>query len=88
MRYLRERHMSPLGRRAYPRVPLPQHDSDLDGRSQIPALLQAYLRAGAVVCSEPYWDRAFDVADVFIVLERERINHRYLKHFLNVGRGV
>jgi putative hemolysin len=88
MRYLREHHMSPPGRRAYPRVALPEHESGLDGRRQVPALLQAYLRAGAQICSEPHWDRAFDVADVFIVLERARINHRYLRHFLHIDRGV
>lgn len=86
MAYLRESHMSLPGQRAYPRLPLPRRDSDLIGKEQVPPLLQAYLRAGAVVCSEPYWDRAFDVADVFILLERNKINHRYMRHFLNEGR--
>jgi putative hemolysin len=86
MAYLRESHMSSPGQRAYPRLPLPRRDSDLVGKDQVPPLLQAYLRAGAVVCSEPYWDRSFDVADVFIMLERKKINHRYLRHFLSEGR--
>lgn len=86
MAYLRESHMSAPGRRAYPREPLPLRESDLVPKEQVPPLLQAYLRAGAVVCGEPYWDRAFDVADVFIMLERGQINHRYLRHFLSEGR--
>lgn len=85
LRYLRERHMASPSARVTPRVPLPERETDLDGRAQVPALLQAYLRLGAQVCGEPCWDRSFNVADVFILLARERINHRYLRHFLKAG---
>ena len=46
-------------------------------------LLRAYLRQGAIICGEPYWDAAFGVADVFVLLECDRITNRYTKHFID-----
>ncbi|MEO6696885.1 MAG: GNAT family N-acetyltransferase, partial [Gammaproteobacteria bacterium] len=48
----------------------------------IPALLNAYLRMGAVVCGEPAWDPQFNVADLFILLAARRIHPRYARHFI------
>ena len=46
-------------------------------------LLKAYLRQGAVICGEPYWDAGFGVADVFVLLQSDQISNRYVKHFID-----
>ena len=48
----------------------------------IPPLLQAYLRLGAWVCGEPCWDEDFNVMDVFILLDLQRLQTRYERHFI------
>jgi putative hemolysin len=48
----------------------------------LPALLRAYLRLGAVVCGAPSWDVAFNVADLYILLDREQVAWRYTRRFL------
>ena len=79
---LAQTHMSPTGRRVYPRLPLlglhpGRHQQDID----IPALLNAYLRMGAKVCGEPAWDPQFNVADFFLLLPVEELSPRYARHF-------
>lgn len=49
---------------------------------KIPPLLKAYLRLGAKMGSEPYWDEDFNTADVFIWLDRGHLQQRYLRHFV------
>ena len=49
----------------------------------LPTLLKAYLRQGAVICGEPYWDAGFGVADVFVLLQSDQISNRYVKHFID-----
>ncbi|MGD8783374.1 MAG: GNAT family N-acyltransferase [Thioalkalispiraceae bacterium] len=85
MHYLREYHFSPIELRAKPRIPLCldkhiQHQAD---DVILPTLLKAYLRQGACICGEPYWDAAFGVADVFVLLECSKITQRYTKHFID-----
>jgi len=48
----------------------------------VPPLLRGYLRLGAWVCGEPAHDTDFGVADFFILLSLDRVDPRYLKHFL------
>ena len=48
----------------------------------MPPLLKAYLRLGAQIGGEPYWDEDFNTADVFIWLERANLQQRYLRHFV------
>ncbi|MBN2701293.1 MAG: GNAT family N-acetyltransferase [Methylothermaceae bacterium] len=48
----------------------------------VPPLLQTYLRVGAWVCGDPYWDEDFNCMDVFILLPLANIQSRYSKHFL------
>src|SRR5438046_507892 len=52
------------------------------GRPELPPLLRGYLRLGAWVCGEPAHDPDFGVADLFVLLSLDRVNERYLKHFL------
>ena len=48
----------------------------------VPPLLRGYLRLGAWVGGEPAHDAAFGVADFFVLLSLDRVDARYLKHFL------
>lgn len=48
----------------------------------VPPLLQAYLDNGAWVCGEPAWDRAFDCAELPLLLHLSRMRARYVRGFL------
>lgn len=82
MEQVRSRHMSPDDLRVTPRQPLPAVRLDANVRPVLPPLLKAYLRIGAWVCGEPSWDVEFGVADLFILLDVERIETRYVQHFM------
>jgi putative hemolysin len=82
MEQLRARHLSPEALRVTPRRPLPPVRLDANVRPVLPALLKAYLRLGAWVCGEPCWDPAFGVADLFVLLDVDRLETRYVRHFL------
>jgi putative hemolysin len=51
----------------------------------VPPLLRGYLRLGAWICGEPAHDTDFDVADFFVLLSVDRVDPRYLEHFLGAG---
>ncbi|MQY12837.1 hypothetical protein SRB5_29760 [Streptomyces sp. RB5] len=53
-------------------------------KGELPALLRGYLRLGAWVCGEPAYDPEFDVADLYVLLPMNRVNERYLRHFLSL----
>ncbi|MEV4812252.1 GNAT family N-acetyltransferase [Micromonospora avicenniae] len=48
----------------------------------VPPLLRGYLRLGAWICGEPSYDPDFGVADFYVLLSLDRMNPRYLRHFL------
>ena len=50
--------------------------------AMLPALLKAYLRLGARVGGEACWDPLFNVADVFVLLNRDQLAPRYARSFL------
>lgn len=79
--YLREKHFTEETHRVFPKKPLPHFDVDIDAKSHIPALLKTYLRMGAKVCGEGFLDKDFNVADVVILLAKQDIKPRYLRHF-------
>jgi putative hemolysin len=64
------------------RQPLPQAVREDAAAAPMPPLLKAYFRLGARVAADPYWDRDFNVADVFILLDQQRVAQRYARHFL------
>jgi putative hemolysin len=64
-----------------PRRPWTGPDTPV-GRPKIPALLRGYLRLGAWIGGEPAFDPDFDCADFYVLLDVERIDARYLRHFL------
>lgn len=83
---LAEKHLSEPDCRAVPRHPLPRLQlADAAPHTEVPALIQAYLRVGARICGEPAWDPAFNVADLFLLLRADDISARYARHF--VARG-
>lgn len=83
MAHLRSRHFAPPGLHVRPLVPLRLEQQDPMPDDVIPpTLLKAYLRQGALICGEPYWDAAFGVADVFVLLDCDKITSRYVKHFI------
>jgi len=84
MHHLRDRHFSSAQNRVRPLIPL-RMETEIPHADDVilPTLLKAYLRQGAVICGEPYWDAAFGVADVFVLLQCDQITSRYVKHFLD-----
>lgn len=80
---LRERHLSSPQLRVVPRVPLPRTDTASLPEAALPPLLKGYMRLGAEICGEPCFDRVFNVADVFVLLQSANINHRYLRRFIS-----
>lgn len=83
---LRAKHMSPESQRVLPYYGLPVADKKLMGSVRMPPLLKAYVSLGAKACGEAYWDRDFNCADVFMLLNVTDLNPRYARHFL--GRSA
>jgi len=65
-----------------PRIKVPAEKRCVQDESGIPPLLQAYLRLGAWVLGEPFWDEDFNVMDIFILLDLSRMQARYEKRFI------
>lgn len=82
MSRLKESHFGPDTMRVYPRISLPQSGSLSEEGLPLPPLLKGYLRAGAKICGEPFWDKEFGVADLFVLLNRSDLNRRYARHFV------
>lgn len=82
MRRLRQRFMSAEDLRVVPKRCLPELAGELPEEIALPPLLKAYLHVGVQICGEPYWDQAFNVADVFVLLDLDKANPRYVRHFL------
>lgn len=80
---LAQRYLVPESLRVKPLHPLPRHDGMVGHVEAAPPLLKAYLRLGAQIGGEPCLDVDFKVADVFILLETQRIERRYARHFLD-----
>jgi putative hemolysin len=57
-----------------------------DRRALVPPLLRGYLRLGAWVAGEPAYDPDFRVADFYVLFSLDRMNPRYLRHFLGEGQ--
>lgn len=53
-----------------------------DARRLVPPLLQGYVRLGAWLCGAPAYDPDFGCADFYVLLDVQRIDARYMKHFL------
>jgi putative hemolysin len=78
----RAKHLAPPAWRATPRRPWPVERFTRPERTVVPPLLRGYLRLGAWICGTPAHDPDFDVADFLVLLSLDRVDPRYLKHFL------
>ncbi|MEU7586142.1 GNAT family N-acyltransferase [Micromonospora sp. NPDC049230] len=87
------RHLSPPPLRVHPLrpwfanptgAPAPTSAAAADpaGRVAVPPLLRGYLRLGAWICGEPSYDPDFGCADFYVLFCLDRMNPRYLRHFL------
>ncbi len=82
----RAKHLSPPTLRVGPRIPYAMRPAPSLDRGKlltaVPPLLRGYLRLGAWICGEPAHDADFGVADFFVLLSLDRVDPRYLRHFL------
>jgi putative hemolysin len=83
---VRERHMSPPPLRVTPHHPYAYGPPPTTQRAElvanVPPLLRGYLRLGAWICGETALDVDFGVADFFVLLSLDKVDPRYLRHFL------
>lgn len=79
---IRAKSMSAPSQRVRPYYGLPAADKKPEGTARMPPLLKAYVSLGAKACGEAYWDRDFNCADVFMLLNVTDLNPRYARHFL------
>lgn len=79
---IRAKHMTPESQRVRPYYGLPMADKRPAITPKMPPLLKAYVSLGAKACGEAYWDRDFNCADVFMLLNVSDLNPRYARHFL------
>jgi putative hemolysin len=85
-RTVRGKHLAPEAYRVVPHRPwTPGASADAASRTELPALLRGYLRLGAWVCGAPAHDPDFGVADLCVLLAMDRVNERYLRHFLSLA---
>ncbi|MDR3414842.1 MAG: GNAT family N-acetyltransferase [Nevskia sp.] len=85
---VKEKFMAPGWQRVRPLIPLPAADARPTCRPKMPPLLKAYFSLGAKACGEPYWDRDFNCADVFVLLNVSDMHSRYVRHFLERSRDA
>ncbi len=81
---VRRRHLAPAEYRVLPRRPWYPVEPTA-GRLVVPPLLRGYLRLGAKVGGAPAHDAAFGCADLYVLLDVNRVDPRYLRHFLGEG---
>lgn len=81
-RRLRERCLSPVEYRVFPRRALPLDDSGGPEGALLPPLIKGYVRVGAYICGAPALDVDFNTADLLMLLPLARIDPRYGRHFL------
>ena len=86
-RLAQARHLSPPPLRARPHRPWPVPPAGAVpvGRVAVPPLLRGYLRLGAWICGAPAYDPDFGTADFLVLLQMDRMDPRYLRHFLGEG---
>jgi putative hemolysin len=81
---IRQQAMTDPALRVTPRHPVPDapaYDPNTV-KAPLPPLLKAYFRLGAQAAGEPCYDPDFNVADVFVLVDVDRIDATYSRHFL------
>lgn len=80
--------MLPGARRVIPRRPMPDVPA-YDPRTvsaAMPPLLKAYVRVGAKICGEPCFDPDFNCVDVCVLVDIDRMDESYARHFFHSNR--
>jgi putative hemolysin len=72
----------PLKGKEYPYDRTITHCEKREALRLLPALIKNYVKIGAFACGEPVWDKTFNTADFFMLLEVSRANLSYLSKFL------
>ena len=67
--------------RVWPLQRLPRSTAQTPGPIDVPPLLRAYLRAGAMIMGEPCVDFELDCADFPVILPLERLDQRFKQRF-------
>jgi putative hemolysin len=90
--YFKKRHFSPVKFKAYPlkgkgypyiiNNDYLKSDEEKEILKHIPSLVYGYLKMGAFVCSEPVWDKEFNTADFFMLLDTSKMDAFYKSKFL------
>ncbi len=57
-------------------------------KSHIPPLFKGYLRLGCKICGEPAFDHEFGTVDFLILVDKDKIPLRYVRHFNSVLEGL
>ncbi|MEQ1528167.1 MAG: GNAT family N-acetyltransferase [Methylococcales bacterium] len=76
------KNIAPASLQVKPNISVPDNLKCARDESGIPPLLKAYLRFGALVCAEPYWDADFNCMDLFVLLPLAQLKDRYSKHYM------
>lgn len=76
------KNIAPVSIQVKPSIPVPSELRCARDESGIPPLLKAYLRFGALICGEPYWDEDFNCMDLFVLLPLDQLKDRYSKHYM------
>jgi putative hemolysin len=85
LRQIQAKYMAPEYHRVRPYYTLPAADGHTPEKVKMPPLLKAYVSLGAKACGDAYWDRDFNCADVFMLLNVSELCPRYARHFLGHG---
>lgn len=85
-RHIDEKNIAPSELATTPTIRVPAHLRCQRDESGIPPLLKAYLRLGALVCGEPFWDEDFNCMDLLVLLPLENLEQRYSKHYMKDGQ--
>ncbi|MFC1514569.1 GNAT family N-acetyltransferase [Candidatus Omnitrophota bacterium] len=86
--FLKERVYSPPRLRVFPRKDKgfpcqkdPLMRSQREALRLMPSLVKGYLTVGAYICGEPVWDRDFNTADFFMMIDTAKMNTSFLEKF-------
>jgi putative hemolysin len=77
-----QKYLSPSEYRVRPLIPWLENKVEVpERRMPIPRLLRGYFRAGAWVCGPPAHDVSFPCVDLFVLIDRNRIDARYRQRY-------
>ena len=72
----------PLKHKSYPYLKDAPDIDEKEIMGLLPSLIKIYLKMGALVCGEPVWDKIFDTADFFMILDVQKMNLSYVNKLL------